>query len=55
MLGVNLSSTILYQYEQKVPKHAIVSSCTQRIHYEKNSHILEVTQEKLKMLHEMQI
>jgi hypothetical protein len=28
-----ISSTILYQYEQKEPKHAIASSCTQRTHY----------------------
>jgi hypothetical protein len=28
-----LSSTTLYQYEQKEPKLAIASSCTQRTYY----------------------
>jgi hypothetical protein len=49
ILKNKLNSTILYQYEQKEPKLAIISSCTQGTHYKKHSHILTDIHMKLKM------
>jgi hypothetical protein len=47
-----LSSTTLYQCEQKEPKLAIASTCTQRTYYKEHSHILVEVQVKLNMLHD---
>jgi hypothetical protein len=35
-----LSSTTFYQYEQKEPKFAITSLCTQRTYYKEHTYIL---------------
>jgi hypothetical protein len=51
-----LSSTIMHQYEQKEPKRAIASSCTQRTYYKAHSPNLTDIQVKLKNIHdEMQM
>jgi hypothetical protein len=50
-----LSSTKLYQYEQKDFKASIASSCTHRTNYYEHGYNLVVIQVKLKKPHEMQI
>jgi hypothetical protein len=47
-----LSSTTLYQFEQKEPKVVIASSCTKGTYYKEHSHILADIQMKLNMLHD---